>query len=70
MKRLKMSIKRIYFFFSQKFAIFSFRFFEETKNKNVEDEGTMRTTLEGKHTKYYSDLEQLHQKYISDTAKK
>lgn len=30
----------------------------------------MRTGLESRHTKYYSDLEQLHQKYISDTAKK
>ena len=30
----------------------------------------MRTGLEARHTKYYSDLEQLHQKYISDTAKK
>lgn len=30
----------------------------------------MRMLLDGRQTKYYNDLEQMHQKYTSDTAKK
>jgi hypothetical protein len=30
----------------------------------------MKMLLDARQTKYYNDLEQMHQKYTSDTAKK
>ena len=45
-------------------------FREETKNKNLEETNHMRMVLDSRQTKYYNDLEQMHQKYVSDTAKK
>lgn len=45
-------------------------FREETKNRNIEETNLMRSLLEAKQTKYYNELEQLNQKYTSETAKK
>lgn len=45
-------------------------FKEEIKNKNIEDQNHMKLSLEGKSTKYYTDLEQMSQKYTSDTQKR
>lgn len=45
-------------------------FKEEVKNKDLEDLNTMKLLLDARQNKYYNDLEQMHQKYVSDTAKK
>ena len=45
-------------------------FREDTKNKNLEETNHMKMLLDGRQTKYYNELEQMHQKYTSDTAKK
>ena len=52
-KRYKTKIKALYF-------LFSFR--ETTRNKDMEDLTNMTASLESKKTRYYNDLEQLHQK--------
>ncbi len=43
---------------------------EEVKNHDLEDTNAMKMYLDSRQTKYYNDLEQMHQKYVSDTAKK
>lgn len=45
-------------------------FREEIKNKNLEELQHMKFNLEAKQTKHYTELEQMHQKYSSDTNKK
>jgi hypothetical protein len=45
-------------------------FREEIKNKNLEELQHMKFNLEAKQTKHYTELEQMHQKYSSDTGKK
>jgi hypothetical protein len=43
---------------------------EETKNKDLEELNHIKMTLQQKQDKFYQELEQLHQKYTSDTAKR
>lgn len=45
-------------------------FREEIKNKNIEDQNHMKLYLESKANKYYTELEQMSQKYTSDTQKR
>mgnify|MGYP003476868814 CR=1 FL=1 len=45
-------------------------FREEIKNKNQEDQSHMKLYLDFKQTKYFTELEQMHQKYASDTQKR
>ena len=45
-------------------------FREQIKNKNLEELQHMKFNLEAKQTKHYTELEQMHQKYSSDTGKK
>lgn len=43
---------------------------EEVKSRDHEGQNSMRMYLDSRQTKYYNELEQMHQKYVSDTAKK
>lgn len=36
----------------------------------MEDTNHMKMMLDAKQNKHYNELEQMHQKYVSDTAKK
>ena len=45
-------------------------FKEEIKNKNLEEQNHLKFNLESKQTKHYTELEQMHQKYSSDTGKR
>ena len=45
-------------------------FREDIKNKNLEDQNHLKFNLESKQTKHYTELEQMHQKYQSDTGKR
>ena len=45
-------------------------FREEIKNKNLEELQHTKFNLEAKQTKHYTELEQMHQKYQSDTGKR
>ena len=45
-------------------------FREDIKNKNLEEQNHLKFNLESKQTKHYTELEQMHQKYQSDTGKR
>lgn len=45
-------------------------FREDIKNKNLQEQNHLKFNLESKQTKHYTELEQMHQKYQSDTGKR
>ena len=45
-------------------------FREEVKNRNLEEESSMKTSLDTKQGNYFTELEQMSQKYTADTEKR
>ena len=45
-------------------------FREEIKNRNLEEESSMKTSLDTKQGNYFTELEQMSQKYTADTEKR
>ena len=57
-------------YISFQFSTYLSSFREDIKNRNMEEQDNIRLQLEGKQKKLNTNLETLHQRYISETQTK